>query len=63
MTYLQDIIHAVKGVVAPVALIMVGAMILSISATPYGDRGALVGLGFFLTGLAWVVYLSFFSRD
>ena len=63
MNYLQDYIHALKGVVAPVALILVGAMVLSASATPYGDRGALVGLGFFLSGIAWVAYLSFFSRD
>lgn len=63
MTYVQDFIHALKGVAAPVVLILVGAMVLNIGATPYGDRAALFGLALFLSGIAWVVYLSFFSRD
>lgn len=63
MSYVQDFIHALKGVAAPVLLILVGAMALNIGATPYGDRAALLGLSCFLAGIAWVVYLSFFSRD
>ena len=63
MSYMQDFIHALKGVAAPVLVILVGAVVLHMGATPHGDRAALMGLLLFLTGIAWVVYLSFFSRD
>jgi len=63
MTYLQDFIHALRGVAAPVALILIGAMVLNSGAGPIGDRAGLTALALFLTGIAWVVYLSFFSRD
>lgn len=63
MTYLQDFIHALKGVAAPVALIVIGAMALNSGAAPIGAGAALTALALFLSGIAWVVYLSFFSRD
>ncbi len=63
MTYLQDYIHALKGIAVPVVLILVGAMVLNLSTAPLSDRAAIGALAFFLSGIAWVVYLSFFSRD
>lgn len=63
MTYFQDFIYALKGVVVPFLLIFLGATILGIETSPYGPGFALVGLAFFLMGIAWVAYLSFFSRD
>lgn len=63
MSYVQDFIHALKGVAAPVVLILFGAMVLNMAPTPFSDRTAIVSLVSFLTGIAWVVYLSFFSRD
>lgn len=63
MTYFQDFIHALKGIAVPVGLIWVGAMVLNLSAAPLSDRAALVAMALFFTGIAWVVYLSFFSRD
>lgn len=63
MTYLQDFIYALKGIAAPFALIFMGALLPCMHASHHGDGAALIGLVLFLTGIAWVVYLSFFSRD
>lgn len=63
MTYLQDFIHALKGVAAPVALILFGAIALNSGVGPIGAGAGLTALALFLSGIAWVVYLSFFSRD
>ncbi len=63
MTYLQDFIHALKGIATPFACMFLGAMMSGVNTTFAGFHTALVGAILFLSGMAWVVYLSFFSRD